>query len=108
MSNVIIDEEIKEEVKVEDTPLDEYEASAQHLNIIFNQFRKYGYDLAKRKKKAPIRILEAFLFEGLHDVELIGEDEKEMLDLCRQVVYHKNKLVEYVVKQKESKGDLNE
>lgn len=105
-NNTLMPEEELAPKKDEEAGLDEYEQSAQYLNILFNQFRIYGYDLANRKKKAPIRVLEAFLFGGLHDVELIGKDEKELLALSQQVVYHKNKLAEYVlIKQEKEKNN---
>lgn len=104
-NNTIINEEpieAGEENKAADQ-LDEYEESAQYLQILFTQFRTYGYELAKRKKKAPIRVLESFIFGGLHDMELCGKEEKELLDLCKQAMYHKNKLVEYMLKRKQEK-----
>ena len=88
--------------------LDEYELSAQHISILFSQFKKYGYALATRKKKAPIRVLESFIFEGLHDTDLFGTEEKEMLALCKQAMYHKNKIVEYMLKRKKEKENNDE
>jgi len=105
MSNNTLIEEV-EPKKDEEAGLDEYEQSAQYLHILFDQFKLYGYGLANRKKKAPIRVLEAFLFGGLHDTKLIGQDEKELLALSQQVVYHKNKLAEYVlIRQEQEKKD---
>jgi len=108
MSNTIISDEDLKPNKDEEAGLDEYEQSAQYLNILFNQFRTYGYELANRKKRAPIRVLEAFLFGGLHDTELNGKDEKELLALSQQVVYHKNKLAEYVLIRQKEEENKNE
>lgn len=103
--------EPKTERKIPDkkkSELDEYELSAQHISVLFSQFKKYGYDLANRKKRAPIRVLETFIFEGLHDTDLFGKDEKDLLALCKQAMYHKSKIVEYMLKRKEEKEKNDE
>lgn len=119
MSNTLIS---AENVEVEpdkdvENGLDKVEQSAQYLNVLFTQFREYGYSLAKRKKRAPIRVLESLVFEGLEEafvedglpeIKLSGKEEKELLALCHQVVYHKMVIAKYAAKRKEDKGELNE
>lgn len=81
---------------------DEYEYSAMMFRGLSEKFRKIGYKLAERKKKAPIRVLEAFMFQPLETVELVGKEEENLLDLCRQIMYHKMKINEYaLLKQSE-------
>ena len=91
---------------------DKYEQSARYFKALHTQFRKLGYQLAQRKKKSPIRVLEAVLFEPLESVELIGKEEQELLAICHQVMYHKNRIVEYAIKERENKpstkGENNE
>lgn len=103
-TNKLIDKAIKAKGDLDKKPtpkdIDEYEQSAQYISVLFSQFKKFGYDLANRKKRSPIRVLEAFIFGGLHEVKLHGKDEKDLLALCQQVVYHKNNLVEYMLKRK--------
>lgn len=96
--------ELPKESKVEETPeIDEYEQSAAFIHHYHKVFRRIGYDLANRKKKAPIRVLEALLFNPLHDVELLGKAELDLLKLSGQVLYHKGKLMEYAEKRKQEK-----
>lgn len=94
-NNTIMDEESREKAVQ-----DQYEESALIFNALHSQFRQIGYQLAKRKKKAPIRVLEAMLFMPLEEVQLVGAEEKELFDLCHKIMYHKNKITEYAIKRK--------
>ena len=91
---------------------DVYEQSAQTFHLLHSQFRKLGYAISNRKKRAVVRVLEALLFEPLESVELSGKVEKDLLALCHQVMYHKNKIAEYAVERKLAKenkeGENNE
>lgn len=99
MSNQIIEENKEEK-------LDEYEQSAAMFHHLSQVFRKQVYELAKRKKRAPIRVLEAFLFRPLEDVELNGKEEKNLLDLCSTIIYHKVKIMEYVQIEKQKNNNI--
>lgn len=77
--------------------LDEYEQSAAMFNMLSKRFRGMCYDLTTRKKRAVSRVLEALLFEPLEEIELSGKEEKELLDLSRQIIYHKMKIHEYAL-----------
>lgn len=93
---------LTEKVQHKKEDFDEYEYSAMMFRGMSEKFKKIGYDLAARKKKAPIRVLEAFLFRPLEEVELFGKEEENLLDLCRQILYHKMKIHEYsMLKQDE-------
>lgn len=98
--------------------IDEYEQSAAMFHHLSLNFRRNVYQLANRKKRAPVRVLEAILFNPLEEVKLLGKEEKNLFDLCTQIIYHKAKIMEYVQieKQKEQevinynnpKGETNE
>lgn len=99
----ILDEATQEELVEAEAILenDEVELSAKTIHILFQHFRKVGYKLADRKKKAPIRVLEALLFDGLEDVELVGKEELNLLDIAKQIMYHKGVLIEYALTRKQ-------
>lgn len=95
---------------VEQIEVDQYEDSARYIKLFHGQFRQMGYALANRKKKAPIRVLEAVMFTPLEDVELLGKEERELFDICQKIMYHKNKITEFAIKRRmeaEKKGDNN-
>lgn len=98
----------QQEVKPEKTELDEFEQSAAMFHLLAKRFRQIGYRLAERKKKAPIRVLEALLFAPLEDVKVLGAEEEKLIDLCNQILYHKMKINEYALnksmKQKENES----
>lgn len=94
-NNTIMTEDDRKEIET-----DKYEESALIFNALHGQFRQIGYQLAKRKKKAPIRVLEAILFMPLEEVSLVGAEEKELFDLCHKIMYHKNKITEYAITRK--------
>ena len=71
-------------------------------------FRKEVYKLAKRKKRAPVRVLEALLFQPFEQVELSGAEERNLLDLCGQILYHKAKIAEYAEEQQITKENQSE
>ena len=100
-------EEVKEDTVEQEAQelmeVDEVETSAKTVHLLFGAFRQLGYRLAERKKKAPIRVLEAFLFEGLEDIQLNGKEEQNLLDICKQLVYHKNILINYALENREQK-----
>ena len=87
------------ELSPEEQELDEYEQSAQAFHFLSMQFRKMGYALANRKKRAAIRVLEAALFRPLEDVKLMGKEEEELYQVAMQIMYHKNKIAEYSLKR---------
>ena len=102
------EEELKQEVEQavdEMMSVDEIKASAGTLQILFQSFRKLGYKLADRKKKAPIRVLEALLFDGLEDVELTGKEEENLLDISRQIMHHKEILLMAAIQIKQQKEE---
>lgn len=103
-------EDKKEKMKKE---LDKYEESAAMFHHLSQIFRKKVYELANRKKRAPVRVLEAMLFQPIEEVTLNGKEENNLLDLCSQIIYHKSMLMEYVNVRKEERennkeGELNE
>ena len=95
------DNKVLTEQDFEKMEADQYEESAKFFHLSHRQFRQLGYRLADRKKRALVRVLEAVLFEPLEDVETLGKEEKEMVDFCRRVLYHKNKIIEFAHKRKE-------
>ena len=98
--------------KEADPVLDEVEQSALFINQAAKKFRSIGYNLAQRKKRAAIRVLEAVLFEPLEEVKLSGKEEQELFDLCQAVMYHKGKVLNYAFERAGEKlkkeGDTNE
>lgn len=71
------------------------EMAAIFINQAHKQFKKLGYEIANRKKRSVVRVLEAVLFEPLEQVELLGKEEKQLFDLCQKVMYHKGILLKY-------------
>lgn len=94
MSNNIISEKTTQE-KQTNPEFDQDEMSAIFINQAHKQFKKIGYEVANRKKRAAVRVLEAVLFEPLEKVELLGIEEKQLFDLCQKVMYHKGILLKY-------------
>lgn len=101
---------MKQNINKEQTKqFDDYEKSAIMFNALSKQFRKMSYDLVKRKKRAASRVLEALLFEPLEEVPLFGKEEKELLDIAKQVIYHKMMIGEYAaIKQEQNEENLDE
>ena len=109
VDGVITNEGVTEKVTHKKEDYDEYEYSAMMFRGLYEKFKTMGYKLAERKKKAPIRVLEAFIFQPFEEVELVGQEEKNLLDICRQVMYHKMKVNEYaLLKQEELNKEENE
>ena len=100
-NKVLTDEEIQK------TEEDMYEKSAEQIHALYAIFRKMGYALSQRKKRAAVRVLEAVLFEPLEKVKLEGKAEEELFALCHQIMYHKNKVTEYAIKRKMEKEQTN-
>lgn len=99
MSDLLVN---KEDIEEQKTPeLDEFEQAGVMFNHLSKVFRKKGYALAGRKKRAFVRILESLLFEPLEEVKLEGKEEEELLDLCNEILYHKLKIKEYALMQTE-------
>ena len=92
----------------EQAEVDIYEDSARFIKLLHGQFRQMGYKLSERKKKAPVRVLEAVLFEPLEKVQLVGKEEKELFAICNQIMYHKNKIAEFAVKRRMEQEKNNE
>lgn len=86
--------------KIEELKYQKVEESAKAFHLMYNVFRPMGYRLAERKKRAPIRVLEALVFGPLEDENLFGKEEKDLLDFCRKAMYHKNTMSAYVVEEK--------
>jgi len=84
----------------EQQEVDTFEESAKFIKLLHGQFRSISYNLANRKKRGIARVLEAVMFEPLEDVKLLGKDEKELLDICNQIMYHKNKVTEFAIKRR--------
>ena len=95
--------ELEQQVE-EALELDEIEESSKTLALLYDTFKRLGYDLANRKKRAPIRVLESLLFGEFHDIELSGKGEKNLLDLCKQVVYHKGRIYNKLVEKEMENG----
>ena len=89
----------------DDKPLDKYEESAKIFGELAEVFRKKVYKLSQRKRKAPVRVLEALLFTPLENIELVGNEEKELAYLCNQIIAHKKNLIEYTFNRIEEKKD---
>ena len=85
---------------VDKADYDRVEESAQFIHLLYTRFRKMGYALSNRKKRALARVLEAVLFEPLHEIKLDGKAEKDLFDICQQVLYHKDVLKSYAIEQK--------
>jgi hypothetical protein len=105
-NSTIIDNPV-EETKTE---LDQDEVSAIFINQSHKQFKQLAYGLADRKKRAVARVLEAVLFEPLEKVDLIGQSEEELFELCQKIMYHKGTVLKYAFERMEKikKGELNE
>jgi hypothetical protein len=90
--------------------IDPTEEAAYFINEAHKAFKKLSYALADRKRHSMSRVLEAVLFEPLEEVELFGKEEKEMLDLCNQILYNKGVVLRYAYERIESKkqGENNE
>lgn len=87
---------------------DEYEQSALIFKNLCEQFNKKGYKLADKKKRALVRVIGSFLFEPLETIQLFGKEEKEMVDLCRSIMYHKMKINEYAIIKSQKLNEENE
>lgn len=110
-STILEDSELSKAKEENDTnKLDQDEISAVFVNQAHKEFKQLAYGLADRKKRAVARVLEAVLFEPLEAVELIGQPEKELFELCQKVMYHKGVVLNYAFKRMEElkKGELNE
>lgn len=105
-----LEQQVVENTK-EESIEDQAEKSAATFYHMHQNFKRIGYQLAERKKKSPIRILEAFLFEPLHEVKVYGKEEQLLLDMARELMYHKNKIMEYglqkLQKEKEETNGKN-
>lgn len=88
--------------------LDEFENAALMFNVLSQQFRQNGYKLAQRKKRSAVRVLEALLFSPLEEVELIGKEETDLLQLCHQIMYYKMKINEYAIMRSEAREKENQ
>ena len=106
-------EEIIEQQVEELSKDEEIERLSSTLHLYYNHFKKVGYELAGRKKRAPVRVLEALLFGEFHDIELSGKEEKILLDIAMKVVETKGKLYNTMVEkdlenEKTTKEETNE
>lgn len=84
----------KEETKAV-PEFDADENAAIFINQAHKHFKKIGYEVANRKKRSVVRVLEAVLFEPFEAVELLGQEEKQLFDLCQKIMYHKGVLLKY-------------
>ena len=87
------------EETIEQAQYDKVEESAQYLKVMSTQFKRAAYALGDRKKRSLARVLEAVLFEPLEEVKLYGAEEQKMLDLCKQILYHKNTVSAYALER---------
>lgn len=90
---------------------DPVEDSAFFINQAHTNFKQLSYGLADRKKRSVARVLEAVLFEPLEQVELFGKEEKQLFDICQQIMYHKGTVLKYAYEkaaEKVKKGEVNE
>lgn len=104
----IIDEDVdgllkEAQVTDDEQELDSEEASAYFIHVAHEQFRDLAYKLANRKKRSLARVLEAVLFEPLEKIELSGPAEKELFELCQQIMYNKGVVLNYSFKRFQDK-----
>ena len=89
----------------EEQKLDPYEESAvviKHMNLTF----KHAIDkLREMRKDGPSRVLRHLIYEGLEELPPLSGKEQSLLDLCKQLTYHRNMVLEYALMKK---GELSE
>lgn len=90
-----------------DVTEDHFKQSIKALDYLAISFKTLGTKLANRKKAANLRILEAILFETHESEKTFGKEEKNMLDICRSIMYHRQ-IVEIFLMKQESKKTLEE
>ena len=103
----VVDQEI--ESATDELMTDEdVKKSAMAIQFLYSQFRPLAKKLASRKKNGPMRVLEAFLLDGLEPVEVFGKEEETLLDMSRNIMYHKEILLNAAIQMKQKKEAQNE
>jgi len=82
---------------------DHFKNSLRELDALAVLFEQQGMKLANRKKKALFRVLKAILFETEETEKTFGKDEKLMLDFCRGVMYHRQIVEMFLMKEEANK-----
>ena len=80
-----------------------FKSSLIALDNLALVFEELGTKLANSKKKANLRILAAILFETQETEKTFGMREKKMLDICRAIMYHRQ-IVEIFMMKEELKS----
>lgn len=86
--------------------VDEYEQAGIAFNQHYKIYKQVAYNM--RKKKSVVRVLEHILFSPAIDVELFGQEEKDLLAICANVFKNKIKLMEYTAQRMAEEKQLAE
>jgi hypothetical protein len=84
-----------------------FQNSLRAIDNLAVAFDSLGAQLANRKKKSNLRILKAILFESEETEKTFGAQEKKMLDICRAIMYHRQ-IIEIFLMKNESQELLKE
>lgn len=87
--------------------LTEYEKASAMLAHGFKNFNKITQDISQKK---ALRTIRKLVFEPLEEVDLVHKEEKALYAFFKDMLYYKNKVVEYVANEieKNKKGETNE
>lgn len=91
----------------EEVTEDHFKKSLRSLDYLALEFEAVGNKLADRKKKGNFRVLRAILFETEETNKTFGKEEKLMLDLSRKIMYHRQ-IVEIFLMKQENENLLKE
>ena len=80
-----------------------FKNSLRELDALAVLFEQQGNKLANRKKRALLRVLKAILFETEDTEKTFGKDEKLMLDFCRGIMYHRQIVEIFLMKDEANK-----
>jgi hypothetical protein len=84
-----------------------FEHSLKMIDSLAVGFKTIGTELANAKKRAPLRVLEAILFETPEHDLTFGKKETFFLALCREIMYHRQ-IIEIYLMKAEASGLLKE
>lgn len=90
-----------------DVTEEHFKKSLRELDALAVLYEQNGTKLANRKKKGNFRVLKAILFETEETEKTFGKDEKLMLDICRGIMYHRQ-IVEIFLMRNQSHELLKE
>jgi len=80
-----------------------FKKSLKQLDMLAVLFEQQGTKLANRKKKSNMRVLKAILFETEETEKTFGKDEKFMLDICRDIMYHRQIIEIFLMREESNK-----